>query len=286
MAKRRRIYRKLKSATIALQCAIRVRIATKEMATLKKEAKDVGKLKQNNEKLKMEMASLKAMLAAQAKGDASRVENEQEMEAKQKEIDRLEKRVAFLEEELERKKALVKQLEDNLESQKEEAAAELNKLQSQVHHLRGHRRTTTPESPGSNRASPTISRRRNDSDGSVLASLPENYVSPEVLAEHKAQLVSLEEELEAERKHRRAADGEIIKLRAAINGVQLNDSDVNALLPKTLESGRAMETGTIEEEIEEGESFDEFAETRYAFSAAFNASSCSLSYCMFRYGLF
>jgi len=37
--------------------------------------------------------------------------------------------------------------------------------------------------------------------------------------------------LEREKRCRREADGEIIKLRAAINGVKLNDSEVDALLP-------------------------------------------------------
>ena len=82
-------------------------------------------------------------------------------------------------------------------------------------------------------------------------------VSPEVLAEHMAQLSRLEDELEAERKHRRAADGEIIKLRAAMGGVQLSDSDVNALLPKAMESLPPVETDTIDEGDEDEERLDE-----------------------------
>jgi myosin heavy subunit len=236
------------------------------MLELKKEQKDIGKLKENSEKLKREMASLKAMLNAQAKQDTSRVENEKEMQAKQAEIDRLEKRVAVLEEELEKKKALVNQLEEKLAAQKEKSALELNKLQHQVHHLGSHRRTATPTSPGGqHRGSPSPkTRERKTTDGDVpLPPLPEDTsVSPEMLAQHQAQLMILEEELEAERKHRRQADGEIIKLRAAINGVQLNDSDVSALLPKTLESRPRVDMDTMTAD-DADENVDEDVETRY-----------------------
>jgi septal ring factor EnvC (AmiA/AmiB activator) len=241
-----------------------MRVAKHLVRELKKEQKDIGKLKENAEKLKREMASLKAMLSAQAKEDSSRIEYEKELQTKQKDIDRLEKRVAFLEEELERKKALVKQLEEKMAAQKEKAAAELGKMQHQVHHLGSHRRTATPPSPGGHRGSPSPkSRERKTADGDgVLPPVPEYTVSPEILAEHQAQIVRLEEELEAERTHRRQADGEIIKLRAAISGVVLNDSDVSALLPKTLESGPSKAVDRIEEEEDE-ESAEEYVETRY-----------------------
>jgi hypothetical protein len=49
---------------LALQCRKRHRDAIHAMLELKKEQKDVGKLKGHNEKLKEEMASLRAMLAA------------------------------------------------------------------------------------------------------------------------------------------------------------------------------------------------------------------------------
>jgi DNA repair exonuclease SbcCD ATPase subunit len=244
------------------------------MLELKKEQKDIGKLKENSEKLKREMASLKAMLNAQAKQDTSRVENEKEMQAKQAEIDRLEKRVAVLEDELEKKKALVNQMEEKLAAQKEKSALELSKLQHQVHHLGSHRRTATPTSPGGQRrASPSPRTREHktaDGDAPLPSLLEETSVSPEMLAKHQAQVVRLEEELEAERNHRRQADGEIIKLRAAINGVQLNDSDVSALLPKTLESGLRVDANMITEDDEE-ESADGDGETRYVL---FHFSSC------------
>jgi len=253
MQKQLRIYLKLVSATIALQCALRMRVAKQILFELKREQKDVGKLKQNNEKLKSEMASLRAMLAAQANQDASRIANKKDMDDKQSEIDRLEKRVAQLEAELEQKKALIEQIEAKMKAQKESSAAELSKMQHQVHHLstkQSHRRSPTPPSPGSYRggASPTHIRRKTADGDASLPSVSEDMVSPEALAEHRAQLCRLEDELEAERQHRRAADGEIIKLRAAMGGVQLSDSDVNALLPKAMES---LPPAPIEEEEEE-----------------------------------
>mmetsp|Transcript_13456 Transcript_13456/g.19394 ORF Transcript_13456/g.19394 Transcript_13456/m.19394 type:complete len:521 (-) Transcript_13456:463-2025(-) len=89
--------------------------------------------------------------------------------------------------------------------------------------------------------------------------MPANYVSPEKLAEHQAHIRKLEEELQAERNLRREADGEIIKLRATVNGVQLNDGEVHDLLAKQLESAPTKmiesnddgaETEDDEEEVE------------------------------------
>jgi len=67
-----------------------------------------------------------------------------------------------------------------------------------------------------------------------MPSLPANYVSPEVVAKHRRNLARLEEELKAERNLRREADGEVIKLRAQINGVELNEAEVDALLAQKL----------------------------------------------------
>lgn len=250
---------------------------------LKREQKDVGKLKQSNEKLKSEMASLKAMLAAQSKEDASRVANAKGLEDKQKEIDRLERRVAQLEQELQQKKAMIEQLEEKMKAQKEKATSELSKLQHQVHHLnttRSHRRSPTPPSPGGHRgaASPASSKRKT-ADESGLSSVAENMVSPEVLAEHRAELRRLEDELEAERQHRRAADGEIIKLRAAMGGVQLSDSDVNALLPDAMESLPPAETETIDEGDEDEEE-DERLDQRYVSLESCPAPFALCQFCL------
>lgn len=52
----------------------------------------------------------------------------------------------------------------------------------------------------------------------------------------------MEEELEAERLSHRDADGEIIKLRAEINGVNLDESDVQALLAPIVDVSKTDET--------------------------------------------
>eukprot|EP00934_Nitzschia_sp_Nitz4_P002310 Nitzschia sp. Nitz4//scaffold3_size479765//246480//251709//NITZ4_000105-RA/size479765-augustus-gene-1.601-mRNA-1//-1//CDS//3329550773//2310//frame0 len=203
---------KLKSAVLALQCRTRVKIAKAVLKDLMGEQKDIGKLKENNEKLKMEMQSLKAMLTAQAKEGASNAKHMQELEAKQQEIDKLEKRVAELEGMLASEKAAFTKMEADLKAQIDRATTELTK-------------------------SPRRETRISEAELNAIAmpGLPANHVSPEVLAKHQRAVSRLEEELKAERKLRRDADGEIIKLRAAINGVQLSDAEVDALLAKQLQ---------------------------------------------------
>ena len=191
---------------------------------MKREQGDIGKLKQNNEKLKMEMQSLKAMLAAQAKEDAADAEHKKELEAKEAEVAKLEKRVQELEKELAVEKATVEKLEADIKKQ----AKEIAQLQQPA----------SPRSPLRKSSHHTRKRTSSTDNDPKLAmpDLPEDFVSPHVLAQHKAHLRKLEEELKAERKHRREADGEVIKLRAQISGVELPAADVDALLAKKLES--------------------------------------------------
>merc|ERR1712238_27821 len=82
--RRRKDFTMLRSAVIALQCKIRVKIAKKEVKGMVGEQKNIGKLQENNERLKMEMNSLKAMLAAQAKEDASNIAHSSELESKER----------------------------------------------------------------------------------------------------------------------------------------------------------------------------------------------------------
>ncbi|KAL3917631.1 MAG: hypothetical protein SGILL_004621, partial [Bacillariaceae sp.] len=224
MYKLRKHFAMLRSAVIALQCCTRVKIAKKEIKGLKGEQKDIGKLKQNNERLKMEMNSLKAMLAAQAKEDASNLAHTQQLDEKQAEIVKLETRVAELEKQLADEKAIIEKLEADLKTQQE---LSLSAASSHGHHA--HKKSSG--------VSPAVVRAAVDMElpNAQMPNLPANYVSPEVLAKHKRQMIRLEEELRAERKHRREADGEIIKLRAAINGVQLNEAEVNDLLAHKLQ---------------------------------------------------
>jgi len=242
----------LKCAVVSLQCQTRSMIAKSILFELKKEQKDVGKLKQNNEKLKEEMASLRAMLAAQAKEGAALDKHTKELKEKEDKIFELEKRIAEIEKELEAAKALVEKLEASVEQQKQESAkdkAALKKAHSQrpsVIHTRSNNSVDAPDSP-------TSRRRRNISADSALGApvlIPSDLVSSEALAEHRAKVAILEEELDAERKFRREADGEIIKLRAKINGVELNDADVQDLLAQKLDvpGGTLSEASSYDQE--------------------------------------
>lgn len=212
---------------------MRVKIAKKSLKGLMGEQKDIGKLKQNNEKLKMEMQSLRAMLAAQAKEDASNSRHVKELEEKQAEIDKLEKQIAEMESLLSAEKATVQKLEAELQAQKDRAAQDLANAQMRA----SAHPPMAPGSPKHKGKSPHHEPRVSDAGLQMMAmpNLPTNYVSPEVVAKHRSAVSRLEEELKQERKLRRDADGEIIKLRAAINGVQLNDAEVEALLAQKLE---------------------------------------------------
>jgi hypothetical protein len=193
-----------------------------------KEQKDVGKLKQNNEKLKEEMGSLRAMLAAQAKEGAASETHNREIAEKQKRITELERRIAEIEKELEVAKKMCDKLENDLVLQKEASAKEIEQTRQ------NRQRRNPNESPGVSNHKKIAS-----SSGPLPEGMPSDYVSPEVVAEHRARVATIEEELEYERNLRRQADGEIIKLRASINGVKLNDEDVSALLAPQLSSIRS-----------------------------------------------
>jgi len=234
----------LQSAILALQCAARSRAARYELNEMKKEQKDVGKLKGMNEKLKQEMASLRAMLAAQSKESAAGEKHKKELQAKEERIAELEKKIAEIEKDLEEAKKLVEKLESDLSRQSEEAAKDKEQIQT----LRSRQRRQG--------GSPIHSRKISSGSGHGLLpppppppeGYPEGFASPEVLAEHRAKVAILEEELEEERKLRREADGEIIKLRAAINGVKLNEDDVNALLAPQFSGEQASEESSYADE--------------------------------------
>eukprot|EP00521_Asterionellopsis_glacialis_P007948 CAMPEP_0195287286 /NCGR_PEP_ID=MMETSP0707-20130614/4408_1 /TAXON_ID=33640 /ORGANISM="Asterionellopsis glacialis, Strain CCMP134" /LENGTH=1669 /DNA_ID=CAMNT_0040347029 /DNA_START=146 /DNA_END=5155 /DNA_ORIENTATION=+ len=257
--KPRYVFRKLKTAVLALQCALRMKHALAIYNELKKEQKDVGKLKGQNEKLKQEMMALRAMLTAQAHEDQSRIENDKALGAKQDEIDKLEKRIAELEMEIKKEKARVIAMEASFQKSKDtyerekvvltstldqqrqqlsaaakgDAAVASSKMIPPSPQAAGHNRSASYEA---NLAAAAAAAARDMPAYDASQATPGMVgISPEMLAEHKALVASLEEELEAERMHRREADGEIIKLRAAMNGVTLQDSDVEALLPEKLE---------------------------------------------------
>jgi myosin V len=227
----RKNYRKLKSAVLSVQCLQRAGAARKIFNELKKEQKDVGKLKGMNQKLKDEMATLRAMLAAQAKESNATAAHEKALAEKQARIAELEKRVAAIEKELEEAKKMVEKLEGDIKRQSESAAND----KETIYQLKSRGVGPAISSPS------TSAHRKKPSSadfGPLPAGVPSDYVSPEALAEHRARVAKLEEELDEERKLRRQADGEIIKLRAAINGVKLDDQMVSALLaPQVSSSG-------------------------------------------------
>jgi len=234
-----RAFKMLKSAVIALQCKIRVKIAKKFVGGLKGEQKNIGKLQENNERLKMEMNSLKAMLAAQAKEDASSAAHIFELKEKQDEITRLENRVAELETQYAEQKAIIEKLEADMKNQQEQAAQEL------ANAIHRQKRFSAQHSP---KRGSSIAVSVEPSASLQIPMPPSDYVSPDVLAKHKNKLSNLERQLRAEKKLREDADGEVIKLRAAVKGVQLSDADFNDLLSKKQEEAKAsLRTGETPE---------------------------------------
>lgn len=217
----RKRFTMLKSATIALQCRVREKAAKKVLAELLKEQKDVGKLKQNNEKLKEEMASLRAMLSAQAKEGAASKAHEEELAKKEAQIAALEKRIAEIEKELAAAKSRVEELESQSKAQQEAIARDKDQIKKL--------QTVRPQ------AIATRSKSGENVTTMPHGDIPANFIGAEKLNEHRAKVAILEEELEAERKFRREADGEIIRLRAKINGVELSEAELKDLLAKKVD---------------------------------------------------
>ena len=233
-------YIKLKSVTISLQCRQRRGTAKKVLAALKYEQKDIGKLKQNNEKLKNEMASLRAMLSAQAKQGAMKMESDKELEEREAEIKKHTKRIKELEDLLENEKENVIKLEKRVDDKD----IEISKHQETISILKQKNQNMSMAQVSSPRSS-------RKSKSSLAPSSPKPYftneptssVSPrnlsketyseysKALEEARAQVTMLERELERERAARRETDSEVIKLRAQASGVNLGEEELKALLP-------------------------------------------------------
>jgi len=222
----RKAYTQLRSATIALQCCLRRSEAKKMFDGFKKDQKDMGKLAEHNEKLKMEMASLRAMLSAQAATDAGKAESNKALAEKQKEIDLLETRISELETELAAEKENVKKLENDMNVQKQNNQQLGRDLQFQK-----ERALQAPSSPSPMRLDrrPSAGHRpeldRRPSAGHIL-SVPAlavaeavvigATVTPDVLAAHRAEVTRLEAQLEEERRITRMARVEVKNLRTAV----------------------------------------------------------------------
>ena len=191
------------------------------------------------------MATLRAMLAAQAKESAAGEAHQKALEEKEDQIKELERRIADIEKELAEAKEKVTKLEVELQTQKTVSSKDKEKIM-QLQRRQSVRALDAPDSPRSHRRRPsgedTGHRRRPSGEG-----LPANYVSPEILNEHRAKVAILEDELESERQLRREADGEIIKLRAAMNGVKLDEEMVNDLLAPQVDVTRSEESSLASE---------------------------------------
>uniref|UniRef100_A0A7S1FZR5 Myosin motor domain-containing protein n=1 Tax=Corethron hystrix TaxID=216773 RepID=A0A7S1FZR5_9STRA len=94
MTKEHYKFRRLKGAVVALQCAQRSKVARRVLAGLRKDAKDVGNLKDDNEKLKSEMAGLKAMLKVQKQSLEKESADKKIIAEKDKEILNLREQLA------------------------------------------------------------------------------------------------------------------------------------------------------------------------------------------------
>jgi len=200
-------FKRMKTAAIALQCRQRRGTAKKLLLGLKGEQKDIGKLKANNEKLKLEMASLKAMLAAEAQTTATKAASQNQLRVKEAEIAKLEKRIAELEAELEKERDRVKKIEKKLENEKAQSTKredEISALRQQNQNLKN-----VPPPPPSLLSSPMRSPSRKNAianSSEVEKVYVERDVDPEELAEQKALVVRLETELGRERISRKTAD--------------------------------------------------------------------------------
>jgi myosin heavy subunit len=257
----RKKFKMLKSAVISLQCGTRSRTARKFFFELRKEQKDVGKLKANNEKLKEEMASLRAMLAAQAKESAAGEEHKREIQEKEDKIAAHEKRIAEIERELVAKQQMIEKLEAEVARQKEESARDKEELTQ----LRQRRVAQQAQQSPKGRHGRKMSAAGSGSLPSIVLegmTIPADAAGHDVLAEYRARVAILEEELEEERRLRRQADGEVIKLRAEASGVKLNEDDLKALLSPQLGGGRS-------EPISEESSFaDDESPRRYVYASS------------------
>ena len=208
---------KLRSALITLQNVWRCIAAEQIYQALRAEQKDIGKLKQNNEQLKAEMASLRAMLKAQADGAASKELNQAELHAKEEEIARLEKRVKELEELLKTEKDAVAKLEAEL---KERPTIEVRNPT-----LTAQRPISpVPLPPAQEAAAIPL-------PGSPLPTLVRTVPVDSIeLKQHLAAISRLEQELEQEKSAHRLVDAQLVQLKAKMAGIELTESDFEGFL--------------------------------------------------------
>ena len=124
----------------------------------------------------------------------------------------------------------IKELEQKssvLENENKQQAHRLQKLQK----LQQSQSTPLPSSPlrgfSSQQKLPSAEEEATTETVKTVT-VTQTVIDPEVLAEHKAHVARLEEELETERSCRREADSEIMRLRAQIGGISLSEVDASA----------------------------------------------------------
>jgi len=139
MVQKRRPYVALLSAIISLQCALRCRVARQVYGSLRAEQKDIGKLKRNNEQLKNEMASLRAMLKAQAESQANNAGHAEALQSKENDLKVLEGRVKVLEQMLAAEKEKVSQLEKQIQVKDAESQSAMDVLEEKLNQAIGDR---------------------------------------------------------------------------------------------------------------------------------------------------
>ena len=232
-------FTKLRSAVITLQNTQRTIMAQAIYASLRAEQKDIGKLKQNNEQLKAEMASLRAMLKAQADGAANDQMNQAALAEKQAEIDRLEARVKELEELLAIEKEAVAKLEIEMKNRPTIAAAPLAPPVAASYAASSVPLPSSPtptaakkvlEPPTPSMPSPPLSpvypNTTSNVNANQVAVSNANLVDSAELAKHLARIKQLEEELDQERYAHRIVDAQVVKLKAKMAGVELADEEL------------------------------------------------------------
>lgn len=164
-----------------------------------------------------------------------------------------------MEKELAAEKHTVEKLESDLEVQKQ----------------MGRQSVAAPGSPTRTSHVRGSSAQLSASDISRLSmpSMPANYVSPEVVEKHKKHVARLEETLKAERNQRMEADGEIIRLRAAVSGIHLNEAEISAMVEEKQAATQKAAEASIPEEEEEKEEPKGFAAIAGGIASAFGGGA-------------
>jgi DNA gyrase/topoisomerase IV subunit A len=137
---------------------------------------------------------------------------------------KLEKRIVELESELEKEKENMKKLEKKLEKEIKKSSKredEISALREQNKNLQNSAPPPPPPARSSSIGSPQ----------STKSNFSEREIDNEEFLQQKERIMRLEKELEIERNSRKEADGEVIRLRAAINGVNLDESMIQSLIP-------------------------------------------------------